>query len=310
MNLRRLETFYWAARLGSFTAAAERLNATQSTVSMRIQELEREFGVPLFDRSQRSARVTATGRELVQYASQLLYITSEMRDRISAADTIPGVLRIGVAEVISITWLPRLIRNIHQRYPKIRIELIEELTKELTSRLEQGLLDLILAPGRVPGYQFNAVPLGTVQFAWMASPALGVPDREITARELQKFPVIALSRDSYHHTSIEDWFRAGDAKCQRIDTCKSTNVAASLAASGLGVTLLPVRCYTDELKSGRLQIIRVAPEYGPIEFTATCSTDGFERTARHVARMAQDVSDFEDIPVSPIATDQESTAHL
>lgn len=310
MNLRRLETFYWAARLGSFTAAAERLNATQSTVSMRIQELEREFGVPLFDRSQRSARVTATGRELMQYASQLLYITSEMIDRISAADTIPGVLRIGVAEVISITWLPRLIRNIHQRFPKIRIELIEELTKELTGRLEQGLLDLILAPGRVPGYQFNAVSLGTVQFAWMASPALGVPDREITARELQKFPVIALSRESYHHISIEDWFRAGDAKCQRIDTCKSLNVAASLAASGLGVTLLPVRCYTDELKLGRLQIIRATPDYGPIEFTATCSTDSFERTALHVARMAQNVSDFEDIPASPVKSDEKPAARL
>ena len=58
MNFKKLETFYWAAKLGSFTAAAERMNATQSTVSMRIQELERELAVVLFDRSQRKARVT------------------------------------------------------------------------------------------------------------------------------------------------------------------------------------------------------------------------------------------------------------
>ena len=45
MNLRRIETFYWAAKLGSFSAAADRLNATQSTDSMRIKDLERDYGL-------------------------------------------------------------------------------------------------------------------------------------------------------------------------------------------------------------------------------------------------------------------------
>jgi DNA-binding transcriptional LysR family regulator len=63
MNLRQVETFYWAAKLGSFSAAAERMNATQSTVSMRIQEIERDLGVALFDRVQRTARLTPKGRE-------------------------------------------------------------------------------------------------------------------------------------------------------------------------------------------------------------------------------------------------------
>jgi DNA-binding transcriptional LysR family regulator len=107
VNLKQLETFYWAAKLGSFTAAAQRVNSTQSTVSMRIHELEQEFGVDLFDRSQRTARVTARGRELIRYAEQMLSLSAEMRDRISAPDSIPGVMRLGVAEAISVTWLPR-----------------------------------------------------------------------------------------------------------------------------------------------------------------------------------------------------------
>ena len=97
MNLKQLETFYWAAKLGSFTAAAQRVNSTQSTVSMRIHELEQAFGVDLFDRSQRTARVTARGRELIRYAEQMLSLSAEMRDRISAPHSIPGVVRVGVA---------------------------------------------------------------------------------------------------------------------------------------------------------------------------------------------------------------------
>lgn len=301
MNLRKLETFYWAAKLGSFTAAAQRLNATQSTVSMRIQELEREFAVTLFDRSQRAARVTTIGRELMQYAEQLLRTSAEMRERIAAAETMPGILRVGVAEVISITWLPRLVREVHQRFPKIRLELDEDLTQDLVNGLEQSSLDLIMAPGRVAGYHFNLISLGTVQFAWMASPSLGLPDGEITPRQLQDWPIVALARESYHHTSIEDWFRSGDARCQRIDTCKSTGVAASLARSGLGVTLLPVRCYQRELAAGQLKIVNAVPAFPPIEFTATCANDSFQPLARRVAALARETSDFDDVPMDALA---------
>ncbi|HVL09263.1 MAG TPA: LysR family transcriptional regulator, partial [Burkholderiaceae bacterium] len=58
MTLQQLETFFWTVTLGSFAAAAERLYTTQSTVSMRVRELERNLGVELFDRSLRSARLT------------------------------------------------------------------------------------------------------------------------------------------------------------------------------------------------------------------------------------------------------------
>lgn len=305
MNLRKIETFYWAAKLGSFTAAAQRLNATQSTVSMRIQELEREFAVPLFDRSQRAAHVTVRGRELMQYAEQLLRLVAEMRERISAAESMPGILRVGVAEVISITWLPRLVKDVHQRFPRVRLELEEELTEGLVDKLEQGALDLILAPGRVSGYHFNPVSLGTVQFAWMASPSLGLPDGRLKPRDLQNWPVIALAKESYHHRSIEDWFRSGDARCHRIDTCKSVGVAASLAQSGLGITLLPIRCYEKELAAGMLRIIDAAPVFPAIEFTATCANDSLQPLARRVARLAQTISDFDNAPRAPASEAEE-----
>ncbi|GBF31568.1 HTH-type transcriptional regulator CatM [bacterium MnTg04] len=296
MNLRKLETFYWAAKLGSFTAAAKRLNSTQSTVSMRIQELEREFAVALFDRSRRAARVTQVGRELMQYAEQLLRISAEMRERIGSAETMPGTLRIGVAEVISITWLPRLVSEIHAHYPKVHVELEEALTRDLEDKLENGKLDLILAPGEVPGYKFNPISLGTVQFVWMASPSLGLPEGKIIPQELQNWPVIALSQESFHHRSIEDWFRSGDARCGRIDTCKSLGVAASLAASGLGVTLLPITCFQKELSSGRLMVIDAVPAFSPIKFMATFARNSFTNLAQRIARFAQQISDFDDAP--------------
>ncbi len=293
MNIKQLETFYWAAKLGSFTAAAERLSATQSTVSMRIRDLEQDLGITLFDRSQRTARLTATGCELLSYTENLLNLMAEIQERVSAPESMQGLLRLGVAEVVSTTWLPEFIKTIHQRYPKVRLELDEALTIELVERLRNGSLDLILAPGRAPGYDFITRSLGMVKFAWMASPSLGIEGEPLGPRELQRWPVIALARESYHHTTIEEWFRAGNAYLRRIDTCKSLGIAASLTAAGLGISYLPVRCYKKEVSEGRLRVLRTVPEMPPVEFTATNSVGAFHPIAQLMAEVAVEMSDFD-----------------
>lgn len=80
IELRNLETFVWIARLGSFRAAADRLNAAQSTLSARIDKLERQLGVPLFLRSGRRVTLSAKGRQLLDHAEQLLALHGANRD--------------------------------------------------------------------------------------------------------------------------------------------------------------------------------------------------------------------------------------
>ncbi len=293
MNLRQIETFYWTAKLGSFSAASERLNATQSTVSVRIQDFERDLGVMLFDRTQRTARITQKGRELLLYAEEILRVVAQMHERMSEDHVMSGVLRVGVAEMISTTWLPQLVKSIHEKYPRLVLAIDEALTQDLIDRLNQGSLDLILAPGTVPGYSFSPLSLGTVEFAWMASPSLNLPKGVLEPRDLQTYPIIALSRESYHHKSIEDWFRYGGAAGHRFYTCKSLGVAASLATAGLGIALLPPRNYMRQIRAKQLRIVQTDPCFPPVEFTATYSTESMQQVARKIALLAAEVSDFE-----------------
>ena len=148
LNTRQLVAFYWAAKLGSFTTAAARLKTTQSAISMRVRELESTLGTALFDRRRRAAVITAKGRELLAYAEQILRLSSEARERVAGGPNAPTSLRIGCAEVVSITWLPRLIRAIHARHPQISLELDEALTQDLIDDLGQGSLDLGACAGQ------------------------------------------------------------------------------------------------------------------------------------------------------------------
>lgn len=96
MTFKQLEALYWIAQLGSFGLAAQKLHTSQSAVSKRVHELELVFDTELFDRSQRSARLTEKGEEMFMLAKKLL----EHRDAVVEQFTRTEVIerRVNVKE--------------------------------------------------------------------------------------------------------------------------------------------------------------------------------------------------------------------
>ncbi len=293
MNLKQLETFYWIERLGSFSAAAERVFATQSTVSMRIQQLEQSLGVKLFDRSRRAARLTPKGKELVSYVEQLIELTAEMQQRITPPESLSGLIRVGVVEVIASTWLPRFIRELQERYPNVALELEVALAFELSEKLRNGGLDVIFSLGLPPGSNYISEPLGSLQLEWMAGSSLGVPNGDVSPRALQRWPFITLNRHSYHYARIQAWMRENKVRCHRIIVCNSMTVAATLVGAGLGVTLLPPVCYRREIEEGKLRVVRTARGMPPVEVFAMYPLDEYQPLAGLVTDLAVEVSEFD-----------------
>lgn len=293
MKLQQLETFFWTVKLGSFTAAADKLFTTQSTVSLRIRELERALGIELFDRTARKARLTPKGRELMDYATRLVDLSTEMVHRMAAPDVLAGTVRLGVAEVVSVTWLPRLIHALSTRYPQVRLEIEEALTGDLVDALQRGDVEVVLAPGGALLAQTSVRPLGRVEFAWMASPKLGLPREPHGAAELAALPIIGLKAQSHHHAAIDSWFRSAGSRCSYLARCKSMGVAASMTKAGVGVSYLPLRCHLDDIERGELVVVETDASFRFVEFVATVSTERNYPLADAVAVLAADVSDFE-----------------
>jgi DNA-binding transcriptional LysR family regulator len=95
---------------------------TQSAISKRLQELEEALGAELFDRTRRSARLTAKGVEIRTLAKDLL----ATRDRLVEAGVrkmvAPRRFRLGVTELTAMTWLARLVQEIRGTYPDVVVE--------------------------------------------------------------------------------------------------------------------------------------------------------------------------------------------
>jgi DNA-binding transcriptional LysR family regulator len=292
MNIKQIETFRWIVRLGSFAAAAERLNSTQSAVSIRIHELEESLGVKLFDRSHRAAKLTPKGQELLALADRLMGIVWEIRSCVGDPEALSGVVRVGVADLIAVTWLGDLVMAVREQFPRVIVDLEIGLTHDLVEKLRRGELDLVLVPGDVTRSEFVAESLGAVNFVWAASPKLGIPDKVLTPQDLQEWPVITLSKHSYHYQTIENWFRKSQAICRRVVVCNSISVMMALTRDGLGVGFIPVSCFDDEGTTDKLRVIQCRPPIPPVEFFAMCPIDRQSNLARTISRLAVEVSGF------------------
>jgi DNA-binding transcriptional LysR family regulator len=293
MTLKHLEALYWVWRLGSFTAAAERLHSTQSAISMRIRDLEEALGQELFDRTARAARLTTKGQELVGYAERVMELMAEIKARIGDPTIVSGIVRIGVTEYVALTWLPDLVRELNARFPRVTLEMNVDLTLSLLDKLSGGEIDLAMLPGPIVQPGLRNISLGFVEFAWMASPALKIPDRPLTPRDLDNWPILTLSKTSNLYAQLERWFEESGAVGRRTDTCNSLSVLASWTISGLGIGYLPIEHFGRDIRAGRLRMVDVTPKLPDLEYVAALDRRHPQPLAQSVAELAVNVSTFE-----------------
>jgi len=292
MLIRHLETFLRIVETGSFAAAADALYTTQSTVSARVRELEKSLGVALFDRSRHRARLTPKGRELLELARRMVSLAAHISLQVGDARALSGVVRMGVVGQVAITWLPRLVAALRERYPGLTLGLDVALTATLVDRLRAADLDLALVTGPVDDTGLQAASLGCDEFVWMAAPALGVPAGPLAPAGLAGWPVLGLSEASHHYPVIQRWFEAGGAQYRPVVSCSNVRVLGELTLAGLGVSLLPLASYRKEIADGQLQLLNTRPRLPPVEFVVLQRRNASDPLVMAVAETAVQCSEF------------------
>ena len=263
LRLADFETLVWIARLGSFTATADRLRVSQSAVTRRVHELELQLGVTLFERSGRQADLTDQGHICLHYASQFGGLAARMRRDLGRTERLTGHVRVGSGEMTALWWLPQFLLRSSRLFPGIELEVNVDLSEHHIQRFEQGTLDFLLLPGEPPQNGKHLL-LDRIQYNWMASPRFGLPNRPLSPVELAQWPLISLSDKSNNHIAIMKWFRMAGVKPNRMDACNSLTVVANLVSAGMGIALLPTPIFLDRIASGQLKIVTTNPPLAPI----------------------------------------------
>lgn len=285
MNIRSLETFYWIAKLGSFRATGDKLYASQPTISARISGLEDELGVELFDRSGRSAVLTLKGRELLVYAEKILEIHAELLEKVADPASIHGTIRLGVAETIAYTWLPKLIERINEIYPAINLEVNVDISVNLAEKMIKREIDIAFLIGDVHHEGFITQPFYSYPLIWVASPKITLPESPLSLASLARIPIITYPRMSEPHAQIRSLIHPMGHSVQ-IHSSSSLSTIIRMTIDGIGVSALPKEIITNELKSGDLREFKVEASIPDLMFNIAYMKAPGEHLVRAVADLS------------------------
>lgn len=143
MDLPPLRSFLVLARTGNVTRAAEELQLTQPAVSNQLARLERELGLPLFDRTPKGMALTEAGRLFRRYAEEALGRLVDGREAIAQlAGLERGALAIGGGATATTYLLPPLLGRFHAQHPAIRLFVREQGSQAVVTSVLAGELDL------------------------------------------------------------------------------------------------------------------------------------------------------------------------
>jgi LysR family transcriptional regulator of abg operon len=251
---------------GSLRTAAQELNLTQPALSKTLKELEGALGFPLFARTPKGLRLTDQGRALTRGADVLMRQLAHVMEEARAAEPI-AILRVGAPPFVALGYLPRVLKAMLGKSPPVLVRLHEDTAPRLLDSLLKGELDALIGtysrqmqePGRMQGVRheklFDATydviaaaahPLArrrTVGWADLLGEAWILPDRDALVREL----------------TDAAFLRAGltPPVSKIVSSSPMTNV--SLAAGGLGLTVVPSSTIAESAHGGAVRAVRMRP---------------------------------------------------
>ena len=238
MSIRRFKTLVVVCERGSFAAAAEALNLTQSAVSMQISALEDALGVALFDRKRRPMRLTRQGRRLLERARPMVMQYDRIVDEITEASSVRGTFSLGAIPTVLTNLMPAALVELRVRKPELTINVSSGLSGRLHRLVGSGELDgaVMHRPDTLAdGFHWSDITRQTVMI--IAPPdSVGETPSEVFAEQ----PYIRFGRHAWVAPMIER--RLADLQLTpevsaEIESIEAIQIMVGL---GFGASVIPV----------------------------------------------------------------------
>jgi DNA-binding transcriptional LysR family regulator len=258
-NLAQLEAYFWIARLGSFHAAAARLNLTQPTISSRIKELERSLGVALFERGSRPVQVTSQGAAILDQVQRIFALVEEVENKILVGTDVNGHLNLGVPDSFAFVCLPSLHKIIRCSHPNLILNVTIDTSRALTERVLSGELDAAVVAHPNLNGDLKSQFLGVQEISWVTGGATDLKESVLLPNDLQHYPIYSHPPPSDLYKLTMDWFAESNIVPTGVNTCTSVAIIVHLVSNGIGSAILPINIVRSQVALGSVRLIVTNP---------------------------------------------------
>jgi DNA-binding transcriptional LysR family regulator len=259
LDLHKLRLFMVVAEHEHYSRASVALGISQPALTVHVRDLERHFGVPLFERAGRNVRLTEAGRLVLDYARRLFALADELDETVGdlrAGRT--GTLRLGASTTIGDYLLPGVLGTFRARHPGIAITVEIANTGQIADRVREGTLHLGLVGEAPQGSDLVATPYLDDDIVLVVSPRHAWAGRTILALDLVDAPLVVRERGSATREAAAAALASRGIRLPVALELGGTESVKGAVGAGLGVAFVSACATITELATGRLAQVSIA----------------------------------------------------
>lgn len=240
-TLRQMQYLVAIADTGKFGDAAKLMNVSQPSLSAQVAEMEAALGVILVERSRQGAMLTPAGEEFVRRVRNILREVEDLKAvaRFGRKD-LSGRLRLGILPTVGPYLLPFAVRDLHARFPALRLSVREERTIDLDEHLQAGEFDTIISTPE-DHQNIGHAHLFTESLYICAPPedTLSQAKGPVALSDLKGRSLLTLGQGHRLNTIIQQLADASGAEVSSEYEGTSLDAIRLMAEMGAGVAVLP-----------------------------------------------------------------------
>lgn len=291
-NFENYKTFYFVAKYGNITAAAEALYSEQPNVTRAIKNLERDLGCVLFARSNKGVTLTPEGEMLyrrVAIAYEQIAAAEEELSRHNGFEE--GLLRIGVSETALHEVLLSALVRYHALYPKIKFSLVNLTNTQAISAVKNQAVDFVLISTpfsldkslkSVPIKRFQDIVVCGERYRYLTG-------EKVSFRELTGLCIVSVNKTTKTYEYYRTLFRRYGLEFAPEIEVSTSNQILPIVKNNLGIGFIPASFAENEIANGEVFRLETEEEITPREvclikradFSLSVAAKEFERLLKN-----------------------------
>lgn len=272
-NLELYKTFYYVAKAGSITAAAQQLSLSQPAVSQSMKLLESQLNVSLFQRTAKGIRLTKEGEILFPYAESCCESIRQGEQKLKELMNLDlGEIRIGASDMTLKYYLLPYLEQFHRQYPKIKVVVSNSPTPETLTALSENRIDLGIVSSPLPAgitasNGFVAQKVREIQDIFVAGNRFWeLKNKQLSYQMLEQLPVICLEKNTSTRKYMDAFLEQNHVSLAPEFELATSDMIVQFALRNLGIGCVMKDFALEALDNGELFELCFTPVIPPRSF--------------------------------------------
>jgi len=266
MEFQQLRGFFYSAKMGSLTKAAEKMSITQSAVSQQIKSLEDDLGVKLFNRYGPRKDLTPDGEIFLELISPLIQEIDSLKITFQdAKGSQKGVLTIAATTFMIMSHLPVVIKKFTQMYPSVKLTILERRWSEILELANSGDIDFGITPDREKHANLESFKLEPIERVLITAPEHPLAKmNRVSIFDIAQYPFVTYEKGLVTRKEFDQVFSNYKLEPEVVMEATNAETIKRYVEIGIGIAVIP----QSALSTSPTHFVKVIPisEY----FGASC----------------------------------------